>query len=46
MKLSYLVLETLVDLEYVVTEDDLKNLKLEKGLMTLIDEQRNSELSK
>jgi len=36
----------LVDLEYIVTEDDLKNLNLEKGLMTLIDEKRNTELSK
>ena len=35
----------LVDLEYVVSDEQLQSLKLEKGLMTLIDEQRNSELS-
>ena len=35
----------LVDLEYIVSEEDLKKLDLEKGLMTLIDEDRNSALA-
>ena len=35
----------LVDLEYVVSEEDLQTLNMEKGLMTLIDDDRNLELS-
>lgn len=35
----------LVDLEYVVSDDQLKNLNIEKGLMTLIDESQNNILA-
>jgi sugar/nucleoside kinase (ribokinase family) len=34
----------LVDTEIEVTNDDLKNLNIDKGLMTLVDESRQAEL--
>jgi len=34
----------LVDTEIEVTDDDLINLGIDKGLMTLVDEQRQTEL--
>lgn len=34
----------LVDTEIEVTDDDLKNLNIDKGLMTLVDEARQAEL--
>ena len=34
----------LVDTEITLTDDDLKNMNVEKGVMTLVDEARQSEL--
>ena len=36
----------LVDTEITLTDDDLKNMNVEKGVMTLVDEARQSELIK
>lgn len=35
----------LVDMEYEVTPDILQNLNIDKGVMTLVDEQRQAELA-